>query len=56
MKESNYLLRLTYSLNFKVNNSKIFKDTTMLCNVVGDKFFADKIYSKNLLNNEIFLW
>lgn len=54
MKESNYLLRLDYSLNF--NNSKIFKDTTMLCKVVGDKFFATKIYSKDLLNNESFLW
>lgn len=54
MKESNYLLRLTYSFNFTVNNSNIFKDTTMLCNVVGDKFFETKIYSKNLLNNESF--
>lgn len=46
MKESNYLLRLTYSLNFKVNNSKIFKDTTMLCNVVGDKNLLKKSFKQ----------
>lgn len=46
MEESNDLLRLTYSLNFKVNNSKIFKDTTMLCNVVGDKNLLNKSFKQ----------